>query len=434
MAEPELKLLISLKDMASSQLQQLQKNTTGLGIALGAIGAGGAATLATIGAMTESAASNAHEIELMAEKYGLATDEVQKLNYVASQSGADMGDLAIGVKTLDRNLYDAQNGSAAAAKKFADLGISWADLAKMSPDEQIQTVLAHINAAPAQFDKVGASVNLLGRGGVNLIPLADNITDLMQKADDLNLVIDKNLVEGAGHFQQSLLTLKSQVENLKNELGDALATALTPFTDGLSKDLENLKPVIDQIANWIANNPSWVTAILLTVAALTLLTLGAGALLLIMPGLTAAMTLFGISSWAALGPVGPVLAIIALLIFAGALLIANWDDFSLRFQNLWINMANSVIDAINWIISGINQMISAMNMIPGMNIGQIGEITKLNQAANVKITDVAKPAAGTQNNVTVNVAGSVISQNDLMDTIESTLFGKTRLQNAGTGK
>jgi hypothetical protein len=433
MAEPELKLLISLKDMASSQLQQLQKNTTGLGIALGAIGAGGAATLATIGAITESAASGAHDVELLAEKFGMTTKEVQEFSYAAGQSGIDINDIGTGVKMLQKNLYDAQNGSKAAAENFQNLGLSWADLAKESPADQLQTVLKAINEQPAAYDKTGAAVKLMGRSGANLIPLADSIGDLTKTADSLNLVIDKNLVEGASHFQQSLVTLKAEVEAIKNKLGDALATALGPFADKLVDLLNNASPVVDKIANWIGENPGLVTALLLSAAALTLLTLGAGALLLVLPGLSAAAGVFGLTLSAAIWPATLVMLIIAGLIVAGALLAANWDDFSLRCKNAWVNMANGVIDAINWIISGINQMISAMNMIPGVNIGQIGQLATMNQAANVSVSNVAG-TAGPQNNVTVNVAGSVISQNDLMDTIESTLFGKTRLQNAGTGK
>jgi phage-related minor tail protein len=130
-------------------------------------------------------------------------------------------------------------------------------------------------------------------------------------------------------------TMSGQIDTLKNSFGDLMediGSVLLP----LLKDLfSNISPIIENIRNWMEENPELTKTIVLIVGALGGLMIILGPLLIMLPGLIAGVGAFGTVMTIATGPVGLIILGIAALVAGGIALVANWDKVKLFFGGFW---------------------------------------------------------------------------------------------------
>jgi len=182
----------------------------------------------------------------------------------------------------------------------------------------------------------------------------------------------------AGQAEAYGKSTAGQMELLKNNIGDvseAIGGALIPVVSDL---LKNVMPIIQSIKAWIAEHPGLTKVIVIAAAAIGGLMLVLGPLLMILPGLIAALPLLGVAFTIATGPVGIIIAAIAALIAIGILLAKNWDKIREFFVGSIDAIKNAMIapfraaaqgieSAINWIISMINKIsFDIPSWVPGL--------------------------------------------------------------------
>ena len=79
-------------------------------------------------------------IKDMSDRTGLGAVAVQELAYAAEQSGADMATLETGVRKMQRAIVEAGQGAAGPTDALATLGLTAAELAGKSPDQQLALI------------------------------------------------------------------------------------------------------------------------------------------------------------------------------------------------------------------------------------------------------------------------------------------------------
>ena len=94
----------------------------------GAVYAGAGVALGGMLALVNKTAAAADEIDKLSERTGINREELQRWKYAAGQSGADIGKLEVGMKTLSDVMDRASNGNKTATGTFEKLGISLDDL------------------------------------------------------------------------------------------------------------------------------------------------------------------------------------------------------------------------------------------------------------------------------------------------------------------
>jgi TP901 family phage tail tape measure protein len=167
-----------------------------------------------------------------AEKAGVSVEFLSTVGRVAADSGASVDAVADSFKFLNRNIAEALQGNQDAIDSFARVGLSVDDLRGHKPEETWLRVGDAIKDFDNQAQKTQSSMDLLGRGGNELIPT-------------FNMGSQK-IREMAGEIRQ----LGGGVSEAQAKMGDSFGRMETLFgaaMDGIKREAS--QPVLAFLAN-----------------------------------------------------------------------------------------------------------------------------------------------------------------------------------------
>jgi len=215
---------VFLKDKTRAQFNAMASKWQGYAATLG--GAFAIASGIEIGAVTAFATAT-DTIADSAGRLGIGTKALHGYAYAASQTGASLEDVENGLKIMERLLGQAANGTEAAQKKLAKYGIDWQSLAESSPEEQMRAFADAIARQPTQSTKAAAAMELLGKGGLKLLPMLSNgaagLDAFGTQAEKLGLVMKDSDIAAGGKLADIFSTLGQQARMVANMVGAALA-------------------------------------------------------------------------------------------------------------------------------------------------------------------------------------------------------------------
>jgi hypothetical protein len=220
-------------DSANSNLERLKKQISLTGVAsVAAAGIGGLAVLTAAGIKlgTELAESSA--------KLGITTEALAGLRHAARLTGVEAGTLDSTLSKMTRSIAEAASGSGAANGALKELGLSAAELNRLTPDQQFAKIAEQLSKVGTQGDKARLAVDIFGRN-----------TDILRTLDLGAAGLDQAARE-AEKFGTALSRVQAtQIDNA----GDAIDRVKTA-TEGLSMQLAaRFAPVITEAANNIAD-------------------------------------------------------------------------------------------------------------------------------------------------------------------------------------
>ena len=171
---------------------------TKAGAALG--GAAVAAGTAIAGVAMKSANTSDH-IDKMSQKIGLSREAYQELDFICSQSGANVDNLRVGMKTLTNQMGKAAEGTGNAADIFKRLGVSIYDSNGNLKDQEtmLYDTLDALQGVENQTERATLANQLFGRSGSDLMPLINgargSIAGMRDEAHSLGLVLSDETID-----------------------------------------------------------------------------------------------------------------------------------------------------------------------------------------------------------------------------------------------
>ncbi len=332
MADPTAKLLVKIGsdtkalktglDKANEQTKgfakNIQKHSKAIGIAMIAVGA------AIVGIATKSVLSFAKagdEVAKMAKRTGFSTIALSELRHAAELSGTSLAGLEKASRTLSGTILDANFGLESYTRAFDKIGLSYEDLAKISPEEQFLTVLEALAGLTNESERAALAADLFGRAGTQLLPMlsdgAQGLAAMRQEAHDLGIVFDAEAAVAAEEFTDSMTRLKSSVKGAEFAIADALLPAIKPLLDKVTE-------VAKAMGEWIGENET-LTKVITGAGGMLI---AVGGLVLILPKLVKAIKAVGLALKALmLNPIVALVAAIGLLGFGIFSLIKSHTDW-----------------------------------------------------------------------------------------------------------
>lgn len=153
-------------------------------------------------------ASAVASIDDLSKRTGVSTQALQSYQFAAEQSGVSVETFGKGIQKLSINLGEAQTGNSAAIKSFSDLGLSVAELSRLSPEAAFEKVAAAIAQLPNPAQQAAAAVSLFGKSGAELVPVfqegAGFLEQMRGEAERLGLVLNKDQVQGLASLDDSI--------------------------------------------------------------------------------------------------------------------------------------------------------------------------------------------------------------------------------------
>ena len=229
----------------------------GAGIAAGATAAAGAML-----GVANKAAETADEIDKMSQKIGLSKKAYQEWDYAMGQSGVDIGVMQNGVKTLTSLMDKAKDGNASAKDSFEQLGVSIYDSsgALKSQEDMMKDAIMSLADMEDSTERAKLATELFGRAGTELEPLLNSgsagIQELMDRANELGLVMSDDAVSAGVKFGDTLADVKSSLGMVVTTIGTAVMPVIQTLLDWviahMPEILETVSGVIDGIKDGVA--------------------------------------------------------------------------------------------------------------------------------------------------------------------------------------
>ncbi|QDU71035.1 phage tail tape measure protein [Mucisphaera calidilacus] len=324
----ESKLVRGLR-RAERRLAAFGDSVRGLGLRMTAIGV---ALLAPLAASVKLFGGYGDQVAKMARRTGLSVVALSELRYAASVSGTSLEALEVGLRRMQRSIYDAGRGLSTQTDALSDLGLAYRDLAGLPPEDQFSMLAQAISRIEDPTRKAALAQALLGRAGTQLLPLmaggAKGIEKLQEEARRLGLTMSGKDARAAEVLTDALDRLWKVVKMGVFYVGAALAPALTKAADTITL-------LVVRVSAWVSSNRQLVVSVLkvalgvlaagaaITVlgAAITAAAAGLGVLASVGAAVVTALATIGAAISALLSPVGLVTA--GLAAFAGHLLYSS---------------------------------------------------------------------------------------------------------------
>lgn len=164
----------------------------------------------------------------LAERTGMAVESLQALQMAAKLSG--MEDVAPVVQKLAVSIGQAAESGKTDA--FTKLGLSFAELQAMSPDEQFRAVQAALAGLQSPAERAAAAVAIFGKSGVELLPLMNkDLAAIEERMKRLGAIVGADQVEAIG------------------SMNDALDMVMQTLNGIAGNVMGNLAPVVESLAN-----------------------------------------------------------------------------------------------------------------------------------------------------------------------------------------
>ncbi len=212
---------------AESRLQSFSKIAVA-GIA--GLGAAAAAGGIAIGALTKNAIDLADNIGKTAQKIGIASESLSRLEYAAKLSDVSLGQLQVGLGQLARNMQENNDA-------FAALGVTVtnANGGLRGTEEILLDIAERFAGMQDGAGKTAIAMQLFGRSGADLIPFLnsgrDGIAQLTAEADKFGVTISTSTSRAAEGFNDNLTRLGAVLQGLGNAIAEKSAPAMRDLTD-----------------------------------------------------------------------------------------------------------------------------------------------------------------------------------------------------------
>lgn len=218
-------------DRAVTQTEtRLTKFSSFAKTSLVAVGAAGVTAATGLGLATRAALNYADEIGKMAQKVGMSTESLSRLEYAARLSDVSLGQLQVGLGQLAKNMEAGSAGLDA-------LGISamTTDGRLRSTNEVFLEVAERFASIEDGAGKTAIAMNIFGRSGADLIPLLnsgrDGLAEMATEADRLGITISGSTARSAERFNDSLTRINAALGGLTNQIAAGAAPRMADLTE-----------------------------------------------------------------------------------------------------------------------------------------------------------------------------------------------------------
>lgn len=199
-----------------------------------------AAPAAVVGLLTSQfneARALADATAKQARAAGVTTEAYQEMGHAAKLSGVAINDLRTAMAKQAAKSSAAAKGDKGLLKIYRELGLNAKQLAKLSPDQQMERIADALQKVPNQSDRLRLMMKLFEEAGPKFASMfaggAKGIQAMRKEAKDLGLIISDADAQKAEAFNDSLDKTTGFVRGLARTFSLDLVPALKPILDDM---------------------------------------------------------------------------------------------------------------------------------------------------------------------------------------------------------
>ncbi len=227
----------------------------------------GLAAVAAFGAGASAVASGLLDLEDRVEKLGNTADKlgvsfefIQTLEEAGNRSGVSIESVSSAFGKLQKTLAGADEESRAATEALGRLGISFSDLEKLSPEEQVRLVGEQLQGIEDPAKRTAAAMQIFGKSGADLLPFfrqlkpaADDIQRFGAALNDIDRARIDSFGDGIDALGVAARALGQEVTVPFVQLGEGVALAAADFIGGVSQIASAIGDILAPEMNTLGN-------------------------------------------------------------------------------------------------------------------------------------------------------------------------------------
>lgn len=154
-----------------------------------------AAAVAASAAIVRSQVSTIDSLAKMGDRLGIATDQLQGLQFAAEQNDVAINQLNLGIQRMTRRVAEAAKGTGEAVAALKELGLDAKELSRLTPDQMLRRVADAMQGVTGPADRVRLAFKLFDSEGVALVNMlrdgAEGLDAFQAEAESLGLTISR---------------------------------------------------------------------------------------------------------------------------------------------------------------------------------------------------------------------------------------------------
>ena len=341
----------------SQKFGSLAEKTKGLSMA-----AGGA--LAGLAGLAVKAGQNADELNTLSKQTGVATDELQKMQYAADLIDVDTETITSGLRKLKKNLVGHEDTWKKLKVDVKDANGEYRNITDIFYD-----VAGALGNIENETERDVLAMDLFGKSADELAGIIDDggaaLKELGKQAEDMGVIISQEDLDKANELNDALDTLKAEILPTIAQLGVEIAQAIMPYIPAIKEAIENVLASLRNIS------PQMV----LIVGAILALTAALSPMFSMLSGITGLISALtsstGALGGALTGLAAPILAAVAAIGVLVAAFIHLWntnEEFRNNITAIWEALAAKFEAFGQGIVDRLNKM--------GFEFNNFGEVVK----------------------------------------------------------
>lgn len=173
----------------------------------------------------------------ISEKSGILVEDLSALRFAARQTDTNFDALADGLKKFRVTQTEASEGNKELIGLFGRLGVSVKDIDTLSQKDLFLKTIQGISELGKEGERTTALTKLMGKSADDLGVFANQgaagIKNLMQRAQELGLVIDSQAVHATKEMNDNIKAM----EDLAGKLSLTLLDKLSPHIERITTDM-----------------------------------------------------------------------------------------------------------------------------------------------------------------------------------------------------
>ncbi|MBQ2040087.1 MAG: hypothetical protein II486_11610, partial [Thermoguttaceae bacterium] len=166
----------------------------------------------SLGGLMSSFAATGDQFDKMSQRTGISTGALSEYAHAAQMCGSDIQTVESALKNMASQLVQAQSGSARALTNFERLGIDVEQFAKLTPEEQFDTLAAAIAKIEDPTERAGAALKIFGAAGQQLLPLftsgSGGLAAMREEARKLGVSVDESTAKLGAEYTDAMTRVK----------------------------------------------------------------------------------------------------------------------------------------------------------------------------------------------------------------------------------
>ena len=253
----ETTIRISAVNATSEAFRQVQGNLNKLQGSLKSLAAPLAAAF-SVGAVVQFSRNileTADNLGKLAQKTGMTVEDLSAFQLAADLAGVSSESFASATLRLNKAIADARGGAKLQEEAFKNLGITQADLARLSPAQVLERIADSFANAKDGASKTQIAMALLGKSGAELIPLLNGGSDALRQ---FGSTFSTEFAKNAEIFNDNLRLLQENITKFTINFLAPLVQNINEFfgaytETGLEQAIARTREEIERLRNSTVN-------------------------------------------------------------------------------------------------------------------------------------------------------------------------------------